>query len=122
MPAIKIKQVHAENIYLLYAFVKNASEVTDALMADKDFPLVVKHSTLLPIRNKLNWIKTTLDSKVPEVNRQIHEQQLKNNDTMRIAEIQRLFTRMTPDQQELFEEMGIALAAGEQIEFKGSNE
>jgi len=116
--AIKLSEAHATLIYLMYASNKNALEYADALMSDPAFPGLLKHDCIRPIEIKLQWIKKALDLKVPAARRDLFDQQLKHNDTLRLDEIKRLFTKMTPEQQDLFERVGKAIVSKELIEFE----
>lgn len=116
--AIKLSEAHATLIFLLYASTKNAMQYTEALIEEKYFPVALKDDCIRPIHNKLVWVRKALDLKVPAARREIFEQQLKHNDTLRLDEINRLFTKMTPEQQDLFERVGKAIVSKELIEFE----
>ncbi len=115
MATIKIDRAHAELISLLYHNNKNALEAAEALLADPGFYPKIKDDVIRPIISKLRWIKSGLDMKVPRENLALHDLQLKHADTLRLNEINRLYTRLLPEQQEALELIMQGMIAGEII-------
>lgn len=121
MATLKIERAHAELISLLYHNNKNALEAAEALVADPGFYKNIKNDVIRPIILKLKWIKNGLDIKVPRENRDLHDVQLKHADTLRLNEINRLYTRLLPEQQELLERIIQGMISREIIEVKTAN-
>lgn len=115
MASVKINPAHAELISLIYHNVKNALESCDALIDEPTFFANIKNEVFRPIRLKLNWIKTGMDIKIPREHSKLHENQLKYADTQRLNEINRIYTRLTPEAQEFLETVALGLHKGEII-------
>lgn len=115
MGAIKLNPAHAELISLIYHNNKNALEASQALIDDPTFFVNLKNEVIRPLITKFKWIKDGLDIKVPRCNQAIHNTQLKHADTQRLNEINRLYCRMTPEQQEFLETISIGMVKGEVI-------
>lgn len=115
---MKIHPTHAELIILLYHNVKNALESAEALMAERNFPTGPKYDIIDPITKKLKWIKAGLEFKIPKERQDIFNTQLKHADTLRLNEINRLYTRLTPEKQEILEKIIQAMIKGEILNIK----
>lgn len=113
MSIVKLSTGQAELISLIYHNVKNALEAAEVLMIDEEISRNMKYDVVKPIQVKLKWIKDGIEFKIPRERRDAFNVQLKHADTMRLNEINRLYTHMTIEKQEMLEKVAKGMVNGE---------
>lgn len=110
---IQIPPSVAADIASGYAYLKVALQFfRDARMQEDEGKKICPPVVAADLRRIAVNITNTIDivdSRIPRSKTKEYSDQIKNNDHMRFPEVQRLMTRMTPEQQNMMEEVCIAI-------------
>jgi hypothetical protein len=82
----------------LYHDTRHILKKVDRLSYRTDCPEDVKYNVLRPIKSKLLWFKSAIASRIGDVNAKAYRENY--NEAVTLNRIQRVFSRMTPNEQE----------------------
>lgn len=87
----------------------------EKLNHDADCPETIKNDVLRPIKNKISWLKSTLESKLLAIPKNYSE---RYNESILLNKMSRAFAELTPEQQDVFIKLIEGMKDGSMLEVK----
>ena len=108
---IKLKPIVAEFVALCYQGIQSGKEYAEAVtttdvdeLIKKDFKMICE-SLSIPLKR--------IEKRIPKATREIFNNQVKNNDSIRLDNIRSIYIRLTPAKQEMAELLMEGILKGE---------
>jgi Spy/CpxP family protein refolding chaperone len=115
---IKLPAAAASNIYLGVQSLQAAEQYFTSAAFEAKNSFV--NDEMLHARTNIKIILTRIEKRIPKTHKDSYKEQIVNNDPLRIENMKLLYTRLTPEQQDIIEEIMNALTKGEEIKIEQS--
>ena len=99
---IELKPIHSEIIALCYSNIISGRGYARHLSTDKDLPKIIQQD-FLSVAVSLYSPINRIESRIPACNKERFKEQLTDADSLRLDNMKRMYTHMTPDKQDLAE-------------------
>jgi hypothetical protein len=116
----KLPEEVAANIALCYQKLSAAQQFARAAFLHPNCPPPVK-TDLTSVSASVTNIVERIDKRIPKQHWKLFKEQIKENDSLKLEEINRLFYLLSPQQQDVLETIASEMSKGHPIHFGGDD-